>query len=498
MRNKIVFVMAMAGMCCTLQASANVQLAPQDSVHHEPYVEKELMLQTIEPTYHNGVLVTSPWNGNWFVSLQGGASAFIGRPIGCADLFDRIQPSLSASVGKWFTPQIGARIGYVGWRFKDCNLVINDYHHFHADLMYNILGGFHSKKENTRWGIIPYVGLGMMYNPQNGQKPFAISYGIQGQYRICKRLTALLEIGNVSTFQNLDGYGNANRFGDNMLSVSAGLSFAIGKVGWKRSVDATPYIRQNEWLMEYASELSENNCRYAGQHERDMRTLKELKKILEIEGLLKKYSQLFDNRDSLSSSYPKNDYSGLNSLRARLKNRRWDGKSPLTNDSLANYSGAAVPDTNANANSESAPTGKSANVPDSTNTTADSISDYSHSDYLSIIRSGNECIGSPVYFFFELGTAKLTDKSQLVNLDELARVATKYRLSVTVIGAADDATGTADINDGLSVSRADYIATELAKRGLAVDTITKVCKGGISDYNLVEANRHTKVMLFMK
>lgn len=73
--------MAMAGMCCTLQASANVQLAPQDSVHHEPYVEKELMLQTIEPTYHNGVLVTSPWNGNWFVSLQGGASAFIGDQL---------------------------------------------------------------------------------------------------------------------------------------------------------------------------------------------------------------------------------------------------------------------------------------------------------------------------------------------------------------------------------------------------------------------------------
>ena len=32
MRNKIVFVMAMAGMCCTLQAKANVQPVPQDSV----------------------------------------------------------------------------------------------------------------------------------------------------------------------------------------------------------------------------------------------------------------------------------------------------------------------------------------------------------------------------------------------------------------------------------------------------------------------------------
>lgn len=210
--------MAMAGMCCTLQAKANVQPVPQDSVHYESYMEKELMFQTAEPTYHKGVLVTSPWNGNWFVSLQGGASAFIGRPIGCADLFDRVQPSLSASVGKWFTPQIGARIGYGGWRFKDCNLTANDYHHFHADLMYNVLGGLYAKKENPRWGIVPYVGLGMMYNPQNGQKPFAISYGIQGQYRICKRLAALLEIGNASTFQNFDGYGEANRFGDNMLS----------------------------------------------------------------------------------------------------------------------------------------------------------------------------------------------------------------------------------------------------------------------------------------
>ena len=79
MRNKIVFVMAMAGMCCTLQAKANVQPVPQDSVHYESYMEKELMFQTAEPTYHKGVLVTSPWNGNWFVSLQGGASAFIGR-----------------------------------------------------------------------------------------------------------------------------------------------------------------------------------------------------------------------------------------------------------------------------------------------------------------------------------------------------------------------------------------------------------------------------------
>lgn len=319
MTKKIFLILAVAGMGCSLHMKAAVPPVTKDTVQLESYTDIEQMLRPLDPTYHKGVFVTSPWNGNWFVGLQGGASAFIGKPVGCADLFDRIKPTIFASLGKWFTPQIGARIGYGGWQFKDCELVTNDYHHFHADLMWNVLGYRYGKVENPRWGIIPYIGFGLMHNPQNGHNPFAISYGIQGQYRICKRLSALLEIGNVSTFQDFDGYGKSNRFGDNMLSVSAGLSFTIGKTGWKRAVDASPYIRQNEWLIGYASQLSESNRRYTGQHDRAMRTINELKKILEIEGLLDKYSKMFDDRESLGNVYPRNDYSGLNSLRARLK-----------------------------------------------------------------------------------------------------------------------------------------------------------------------------------
>lgn len=498
MTKKIFLILAVAGMGCSLHMKAAVPPVTKDTVQLESYTDVEQMLRPLEPTYHKGVFVTSPWNGNWFVSLQGSASAFIGKPIGCADLFDRVRPTVSASLGKWFTPQIGARIGYGGWQFKDCGLATNDYHHFHADLMWNVLGYRYGKVENPRWGIIPFIGLGLMHNPQNGHNPFTVSYGIQGQYRICKRLSALLEIGNVSTFQNFDGYGRTNRFGDNILSVSAGLSFTIGKAGWKRAVDASPYIRQNEWLIGYATQLSESNRRYTGQHDRAMRTINELKKILEIEGLLDKYSRMFDDRESLGNVYPVNDYSGLNSLRARLKNRHWDGKSPLSNDGLfskSEFANAILNNDGSVVNDFYVTGADSLLSPDMNN---DSISIYSHSDYLSFIGSGNECIGSPVYFFFELGTAQLTDKSQLVNLDELARVAKKYGLSVTVAGAADAATGTADINNKLSASRADYITTELRKRGVAVESITKVSQGGISNYVPTEANRHTKVMLYMK
>ena len=498
MKKKIFLVMAVAGLCCTLQMKAAVQPVPQDSVRFESYTDVGQMFQSIEPTYQKGVLVTSPWNGNWFVSLQGGASAFIGKPIGCADLFDRIKPTISGSFGKWFTPQIGVRIGYAGWQFKDCQLVTQDYHHFHSDLMWNVLGGRYSKGDNPRWGIVPYLGLGVMNNPQNGYNPFAISYGVQGQYRFCKRLTALLEIGNVSTFQSFDGYGKSNRFGDNMLSVSAGLSFTIGKVGWKSAVDTNPYIRQNECLIGYASELSESNSRYAGQHDRGMRTQNELKKILEIEGLLDRYSRLFTNQELYDNAYPRNDYSGLNSLRARLKNRHWDGKSPLANDSLLNKSEFATMTSDSNGSIAKGSHVIGADSLMYSNMDNDSIPGYSHSDYLAFINSGTEYIGSPVYFFFELGTSQLTDKSQLLNLDELARIAKKYGLSITVVGAADAATGTAEVNNKLSASRANYITTELGKRGVTVERITMLSQGGISEYIPAESNRHTKVMLYMK
>ena len=64
-------------------------------------------------------------------------------------------------------------------------------------------------------------------------------------------------------------------------------------------------------------------------------------------------------------------------------------------------------------------TGQFENLPDST-----------LADYAVRMQSGRECIGAPIFFFFELGTSHLTDPSQLVNLDELARVAKKYGLKL--------------------------------------------------------------------
>ena len=167
---------------------------------------------------------------------------------------------------------------------------------------------------------------------------------------------------------------------------------------------------------------------------------------------------------SHGDNYTRNDYSGLNSLRARLNNKRWDGNAPVQKESttLSDNNGQATV------------------------------------GYFSEMQQGKVCIGSPVYFFFELGTANLVTPLQLLNLDEIAHLANEYGLNVTVVGAADSATGSADVNNSLGTSRAKYIAGELHKRGVASAQVTLINEGGIFDYTPNEANRQTKVMLYSR
>ena len=496
MKQNIIITLA---VLCSLQASAGVQAQQGDTVRYCEHSLSNGQIETIEPSYLDGVLVTSTWNGNWFVGLSGGASAFLGSPLGCADLFDRLKPTLAISVGKWFTPSIGGRLVYQGFQFKDCELASQDYQFFHADFLWNVLGSRCYRQvpgaQLPRWGIIPFVGVGLLHNKSNGQKPFAIAYGVQGLYRISNRLAINLELSNATTFRDFDGYGKSGRLGDNMLSLSAGLTVTIGKVGWKRAVDATLYIRQSKWLTEYTNTLLENNRNLTKQHDTDARALAELKKILEIEGLLDKYGEYLISEDDtvkVRNRYPKNDYSGLNSLRARMRQKSMSGELTEGAEALSNNDADNRLFAGSHGNGRLDDQYNNSRQCDADTTV---VSASSPADYLAYLQSNNECIGSPVYFFFELGTTDLTDASQLINLYELARVAKKYGLSIAVTGAADSNTGTPAINDTLSASRADFIADELQKRGIPPECITKHTAGGINTYSPSEANRHTRVEL---
>lgn len=435
------------------------------------------------------MLVPAGRSGNWFVTVAGGLNTFLGTPLGCDDLFGRMKPAYSFAVGKWFTPAVGGRINYNGMAFKDGLLSDQKYHYVHADMMWNILGRRYARQKQVRWTVAPFAGVGMIHHATNGNNPFALSYGIQGQYKLSKRVSLLMELSGMTTFQNFDGLGRPNRPGDNMLLFTTGLSFSIGKTGWKRVVDAGPYMRMNEQLVGYANSLSAENRYYAGKNEKNKRTLIELKKIMEIEGLLDKYSHLFaDSSEHAGHTYPVNNYSGLNSLLARLKNKKWNGKS--VDENLSQVPVTDPEDSLCSNGNNTQGLCTAEELESKYFSEADSTYKKKYADCFS-----NGIIGSPVYFFFNLNSVQLTDRSQSINLDALARVAVKYDLYIKVTGAADKETGTFAINDSLSLTRANYISDQLQCRGVKVEKIVVDSKGGISDYLPVEANRNTKVEL---
>lgn len=484
MKKKIVI---MSMLCLALTASASGQSNEVDSSYMEPVVTSDVMLQSLQPTYLRNVSEDSGWDRNWFLEVKGGTSAFLGSPVGCGDLFDRLTPALQVGVGKWFTPAVGGRIEFQGCQFKNAEFATMKYQFIHADFMYNLTAFIRQNELGlSRWDVIPFLGIGMVHNSDwsSGNRsgtnhPFAFAYGLEARYRITNRLHLLAELSGMTTMKNFDAIGSSSRFGDNMLTLSAGLSVTIGKVGHKRIIDAKPYMSQNEWLLDYANGLSSRNRYLTKRVHEDEQCMAEYRKILEIEGLLDLYKDRLTDKGhtKIKSLYPKNDYSGLNSLRARLANRGWDGNPNTMPRAMQKRNGMEDTDDIYSLDSLFNNSGVTDNA------------------YLSAMLNGQEYIGAPIYFFFHLGTDVLTEKNQVMNLDEIARVANKHGLQVKVIGAADSATGTESINDNLSRQRAEYIRRLLLDRGVDDSRIYTIYAGGIDKYSPAEANRNTCVVL---
>ena len=453
-------------------------------------------------SYNKDVVESPGWKGNWFIGADGGVNAFLGTPMGCNDLGGRIKGQFGINAGKWFTPTVGSRLSFNGYWLSKPESRTQTGWGVSSEILWNLTNSLYGNHDKTRFGLIPYLGVGMLHNKQAHTSPFALSYGVIAQYGLTSRLKLNLELGCKTTFSDFDGLGTANLFGgDNILSLSAGVSFTLGQTGFRKVVDARPVMLDNSRLRDFCLSLSEKNGRLSRKSSNDDRIVAELKKILEIEGLLTRYGNIFNkeyDNDNTVSHYPVNDYSGLNSLRARLKSAKNDYSSKMLKnieeldgiDDETDYIDSLI-------NNEYADSISGLGYADNSGVTADSVTVLNNDDYLALIKSGQKCIGNPIFFFFDLGTANLTDSSQLVNLDEIVRVVKQYGLTLRVTGAADSGTGTNEINHRLGNDRADYIISQLQKRGIGTSFITKINQGGIDRFNPDEANRHCKIELFL-
>lgn len=477
---KIILTSAMIGSVYGLGHSFAIDCAKEFT--KELPIARTLSFKPLEPTFIDKSLANS-WKEGWFLSVQGGANAFVGSPLGCGDLFSRTKPTLQLALGKWYTESIANRLSFQGFDWTAGDMRLQKFRHWHVDFMYNLSPAFGFGNGNSRFDIIPLVGIGFIDNHTIKRHPFAVNYGLQGRFKLNDNWHITAEFGHAITGKDADGYGHHRQIGDNLLSLTGGITWTIGgKDTAKRPIDARPYMIQNEELMALVFAQKQRINQLNSEIEACSTINSELRKILEIEGLMERYidsltllSKDINGGKAYAFTTDMNDYSGLNSLRKRLEEQSGGRGKSNGNKPYSNLTDKAL---------------------DLQQNWLGNDNLIYSADYWDAIASGKECIGAPIHFFFHLGTTDLVDQSQTINIAEIARVVNKYDLHVVIEGTADSATGNEEINFGLGNDRAHYIAQALANLGVPIKRCHEFGIGGISTYSPIESNRNATVKLY--
>lgn len=183
---------------------------------------------------------------------------------------------------------------------------------------------------------------------------------------------------------------------------------------------------------------------------------------------------------------PVNDYSGLNSLRARLANRFWDGQSDTTKFQ------DAVDERIVHSDGHDEPT-----VTVSSEAQKRRGEESTGNRYFDEIFSSGIPIGTPLLVFFKGGVTELTDSSQMINVKAVANLAKEYGFRIRITGSADSATGSAEKNESVAQNRAKYIANYFVSQGVSEECIERSSVGGVNEFNPALANRNCVIELLL-
>lgn len=188
---------------------------------------------------------------------------------------------------------------------------------------------------------------------------------------------------------------------------------------------------------------------------------------------------------------PVNDYDGLNSLKARLANPKWNGSLTNINTGLKLEDGRIkpLPSSIRRQEPESPVTSSGINAGEN---------EVLLNPYLAEVGRGEMPIGAPIYVFFRLAGTHVTDSPQLLSVNAAAELAMVKNLRVRITGAADSATGSSEKNASLAMERARHVSILMKERGVPEDRIEIRAEGGTGQYSPVSANRNCRIELFLE
>ena len=156
-----------------------------------------------------GPYETNRFFDNIFVGVAGGVNIYFGEHDSYGKFGKRMAPALDIHVGKWFTPSIGARVGYSGLQAKGWTTAGTKYakgadgsmfkekfgvSYLHADAMWNFSNAVSGYKETRTWNFVPFVGVGWArsYGNDTHDNEIGFDAGLLNVVRLCDLLDLTL------------------------------------------------------------------------------------------------------------------------------------------------------------------------------------------------------------------------------------------------------------------------------------------------------------------
>ncbi len=183
---------------------------------------------------------------NWFITLGGGASIFIGDQNKEADFVNRLNILPQVSFGKWYNPYLGGRIQLQGGSphgFVGDNAEVMQHKKFfnaHADLLWDITNFWAPYNEAKVFRFIPFVGLGYAVNSgkvsggvdyRRSESP-SINFGAIAAFRLSKRIDLNLEAQGALLGEHFNRIDMGHEE-DGFAAVTLGLNFKLGKTDFE-------------------------------------------------------------------------------------------------------------------------------------------------------------------------------------------------------------------------------------------------------------------------
>lgn len=210
-------------------------------------------------------VVTNTFWDNWFISVGGGGLLYFGDHDRQLQFGEWISPTFDIAVGKWFSPEVGARLMYSGGAIRGATQASQEsngvhslgsaiagkpdygywlknsrfgFFNIHADVLFNLNNIIAGYKEDRIYTISPYIGLGVMraYKAPVATE-FAGTVGLLNSFRVAKGLDINLDVRGALVSDRFDGEvgGLHGREGEGLLSVAVGVTYKFKERGWERS-----------------------------------------------------------------------------------------------------------------------------------------------------------------------------------------------------------------------------------------------------------------------